>query len=458
MKKGSTDRSQTAFCESGGPGSQNAGNEYLHLPAIVDAAESSPAAAREAANTVRNYLSKINYQKAYAQYNAIMLLRILTDNPGTPFTQNFDQKFVATVKQLLRECRDNNVQQITRETLDYFEAQKAPTQESLGLLMQMWKKEKSKGAIVPPPVVRTCDISVSTKADSTQVPYGRAMGQGRTASPQGGYRASRPPRQLPPPGELAARIEEARTTARLLVQTVQSTPQNELLSSDLVKEFGERAKSAHKSIQGYMACENPAADEDTMLTLIETIEQLNVAMSKRDRTLLQARKALGVGSPSPRGTPAEEQNSFLPQHTIGQNVYGHPRQNNETFAPPPGPPPPRHNLNENNVDLSSFVPPVGPPPSHKAEGQQNRYEYENAYAPTPQNMASEPTRNRPDSRTDYGVAEDPFSDEQSVDQRQSKYSNPIFGRQQPPAQPQPTQSYMRRQDSSANNVTMHGGS
>ena len=60
-------REVTAFCESGGPDSENAGDEYLHLPAIVDAAESSPAAAKEAAVTIRGYLSKVHYARGYAQ-------------------------------------------------------------------------------------------------------------------------------------------------------------------------------------------------------------------------------------------------------------------------------------------------------------------------------------------------------------------------------------------------------
>src|ERR1700742_482597 len=144
-RRASTDHSlQTAFCESGAPNSDAGGEEYLHLPAIVDAAESSPAAAKEAAATIRRYLSKDHYQRGYAQYNAIMLTRILTDNPAQAFTQNFDAKFVATVKELLREGKDTSVQQILRETLDYFEFEKAPANDTLGPLMDMWKKEKGK--------------------------------------------------------------------------------------------------------------------------------------------------------------------------------------------------------------------------------------------------------------------------------------------------------------------------
>ena len=112
----------------------------------MDAAESSPAAATEAANRIRKFLSKDNNHRAYAQYNAIMLTRILTDNPAKSFTKNIDTKFVGTIKELLREGRDMSVQQILRETLDYFEVEKLPQNETLAPLMEMWKKEKSKAS------------------------------------------------------------------------------------------------------------------------------------------------------------------------------------------------------------------------------------------------------------------------------------------------------------------------
>lgn len=440
--------SKIAFCESGAPGSQTAGDEYLHLPAIVDAAESSPTAAREAANTIARFLSKDNYSKGYAQYNAIMLMRILTDNPGQPFTQFFDKNFVSTMKSLLRDCRDGNVQQITRETLDYLEAEKLRDQSGLAPLMEVWRKEKSKGARFPPqPVVRTSDVFVPVDADdSSQYPNGMAMGHG-------GHRSGRNPRQLPPPDELAARIEEAKTTARLLIQTVQSTPQAELMSNELVKEFGERARSAHKSIQNYMGCENPAPDEDTMLTLIETNEQLNVAMSKQQRALLQARKAAGLASPTPPPNQGQEPANYMQAHVRGQNVYQssynqRPQPTNtENFAVPSGPPP-RQTAND-----TSFAPPPGPPPSQARGPTQNTFEYEDAYAPAPHIPALQPTR----AGNQYSDAnQNPFADENAEDTNQPKqYSNALFSRPPPTGQ---TQSYMQRQDSSANNITMHGGS
>ena len=122
----------------------NAGEEYLHLPAIVEAAESSPAATSEATTKIRKLLGKDNYMRAYAQYNAIMLIRILTDNPGRSFTRNFDSKFVSTVKELLREGKDMSVQQILRETLDNYEVEKVGNNETLEPIVEMWKKEKAK--------------------------------------------------------------------------------------------------------------------------------------------------------------------------------------------------------------------------------------------------------------------------------------------------------------------------
>jgi GAT domain len=456
----------------------------LHLPAIVDASESSPTAAKEAAATIRRYLSKEYYQKGYSQYNAIMLARILTDNPGQPFTQNFDDKFVATVKKLLREGKDNSVQQILRETLDYFEVEKAPSNDSLGPLIQMWRKEKGATARLPTgPVVGTSDVFVPGPSYTHTSQYSR--------HPPRPPHQSRPPPGLPPPDELAARIEEAKTTARLLVQTVQSTPQSELPANELVKEFAERARAAHKSIQKYMNCENPSPDEDTMLTLIETNDQLNVAMSKHQRSLLQARKAAGMGTPSPQLTSGGELNSYMGTHRPGQNVYAginapQPNLGPYSSSPPknnslPAPLEPQRN--------EQFFPPPGPPPSQRQLPQ--TFNYEDGYS-APSGPPPVPIRNHPESQTitipvspvaptssaAYGVAENPFADDAyAADSQppQQKYSlfdrakhhiSPSQTQPEPPSQTQtsrpsqfqPTPSYTHRQESSENNVTMHGGS
>src|SRR6266536_5051004 len=93
-------------------------------------------------------------------------------------------------------------------------------------------------------------------------------------------------RKLPPPHELSSRIEEARTTAQLLSQTVQSTPPSELLQNELVREFADRCQSASRSIQAYMIAENPSPDNNTMETLIETNELVGKAMNQHQRAVL----------------------------------------------------------------------------------------------------------------------------------------------------------------------------
>ena len=135
------------------------------------------------------------------------------------------------------------------------------------------------------------------------------------------------PNGLPPPHELAQRIEEARTSSKLLLQVVQSTPPAELIGNELVKEFVERCQSASRSIQGYIHSNNPPPDEDTLLTLIETNDQISTSISRHQRALLQARRVTGAASVAatssaptgglfeapgsqPRGVPTT--NSFSP--------------------------------------------------------------------------------------------------------------------------------------------------
>ncbi|EEH09751.1 conserved hypothetical protein [Histoplasma capsulatum G186AR] len=259
----------TSFCESGGP--NNTGDEYLHLPAIVEAAESSPAAAKAAADTISRVLSNPASKKGYKQYNAIMLIRILSDNPGTTFTRNFDSKFVSIAKNLLREGRDMSVQQILRETLEFLAVQKSHD-TNVAPLVEMWKKEKLK-------FEKAMGVSAGPWVQPL-IPGQRDDYFARSHRSSG----------LPTPEELSARITEANISASLLLQFVQSTPTAEFYSNDLLKEFSARCQAAAKSIQGYMNATNPSPDEDTMLTLIETNDRLSAAFSKYQRAAVVARR------------------------------------------------------------------------------------------------------------------------------------------------------------------------
>lgn len=97
-------------------------------------------------------------------------------------------------------------------------------------------------------------------------------------------------RRLPEPVELAGRLEEARTSAKLLQQVLTNTAPGDVIGNDLIKEFAERCQSAGRSIQGYMASENPVPDNETMEALIDTNEQLQTALNLHQRAMLNARK------------------------------------------------------------------------------------------------------------------------------------------------------------------------
>ncbi|RAL15708.1 GAT-like domain-containing protein [Aspergillus homomorphus CBS 101889] len=284
-------REVTAFCEEG---ANSVGNEYVHLPGIVENAESSPNAAREAALLIRNILSEPSKHPGHVQYNAIMLIRILVDNPGHTFSRNLDAKFVATVKDLLKQGRDHRVHSLLWETLDALEVQRS-WDEDLTLLLQMWSREKGKSNGRPNGLSDRFQASRS----SSQVRVPQAS--------QNHFAPSRQRDTLPRPEELAERISEAKTSAKLLTQFVQSTPPTELLENELILEFSDRCRTASRVIQNYIHATNPAPDEDTLLTLIQTNDELTVALSNHQHALLRARRSMGQsGSPSPATSSSNE--------------------------------------------------------------------------------------------------------------------------------------------------------
>lgn len=160
-------------------------------------------------------------------------------------------------------------------------------------------------------------------------------------------RPHRPRNTLPPPAELAQRIEEARTSAKLLSQVVGTTPPNEILGNELIKEFVDRCQSASRSIQAYIHADSPGPDDDTLLTLIETNDQLAAATSKHQRALLEARKRAGLGtvslSPSPNPPPVTQTTSQNRSYPTPEPTTGQAYIKSTDFAspPPPGPRPGR---------------------------------------------------------------------------------------------------------------------
>lgn len=439
-------RAIASFCESGNTSAN--GEEVLHLPVIVDAAESSPQAAQAACHQIRTFLGKEYSKKPHIQYNAIMLVRILCDNPGASFTRNFDKQFVSTVKDMLRHCKDGGTQQIVRETLDALEVNK---QHDAGLqgLLAMWAKEKGSSA------------SLSRGGPMYQQPQ-----------PLQGYPDARQPRSrgLPTAVELASRVEEARNTAKILLQLVQSTPSTEILNNELMKEFSERCQSASRSMQVYIACQNPAPDHDTMQTLIETNEQLSLAMSRYQRAVLAARREMGI----PASPPAM-------QEPIGHSV----------FAPPPS----QQNMSISQPGLAAapangWQSPAGPPPSHNtAQYQREAQEQEqNPFADPSEQQHSNSAFPQPTQAFNIDSGAVQAKPYQQRDELENLYSSgteartpvsqvsPVFNHSDaqtnapapvsPQSPPRPglgpyheseiTQSYVGRQSSAANGLTMHG--
>ncbi|KAM3525084.1 hypothetical protein MY4038_007440 [Beauveria bassiana] len=289
-----------AFCESG---YNVQGDEVLFLPPIVDAAESSPAAATECARLIRKFMAKDYYGRAAWQYNAIMLLRILTENPGPMFTRNIDAKFVDTCKALLRGTKDLNVRQMLIETLDDFQQTKS-YDENLSILLQMWNKERVKIQAVYGNAPRMAPRPFLTDSQQQQQSPNNTNGQTY-------FSRHHTNNKLPGAVELVSRLEEARTSAKLLEQVVMNTPPTETLDNDLIKEFADRCLSASRSIQGYMVATNPGPDNETMESLIDTNEQLQTALNQHQRSVLSARKQLGLNvrseeTDSADGTPTRE--------------------------------------------------------------------------------------------------------------------------------------------------------
>ncbi|KAI1498386.1 GAT domain-containing protein [Biscogniauxia marginata] len=414
-------RNVKSFCESGG--ASNAGDEVLHLPPIVDAAEDSPAAAAECARIIRKYLKRDYATKPQYQNNAIMLIRILADNPGPTFTRNFDQKFTDTVKELLRTTRDSGVRQLLMDTLDYFETAKA-YDEGLALIIAMWKKEKEKSQ------------GKYSQRQGSQPPAPRTL----NAPPfnphsQNYFSRSHNSRKLPDAVELASRLEEARTSANLLQQVVTNTPPGEVLDNDLIKEFADRCLSASRSIQLYMRAEDPAPDNETMESLIDTNEHLQTSLNLHQRAMLNARKHVAA-------VGGQDDNDLMgPIDDRASNGYSVSRQPSPSSLSDQPPLPPRK-------------------PNGKGKGR----EYEPAVAGssrthTPDDPFRDPapepsgsgsgTYNTGIGRSASGAGRGSSSQYQDQEPRLAyEPFHPGFD---------PTPSYLGRQESALGKETMHGG-
>ncbi|KAK6497520.1 hypothetical protein TWF481_011926 [Arthrobotrys musiformis] len=361
-------RAIKAFCEAGkskqAPGPEGIDStqtdEVTFLPTIVECTESSPTAAQAALNSIRKNIEYKNSKHGYQQYNALMLFRILVDNPGPSFTKGIDEKFVSTVKELYRNTRDPSVRQLLVENLEYCSKK---DDAGLVLLVGWYAKEKDKAAKI-----------YSGVNSQSRNAMGAYIGTSIPPPPQGGHRSHRRPKnQLPPPDELAARISEAQTSAKLLMQILQSTPTSEILSNQLITEFADRCSAASRSIQMFIEADTPApADESTMLTLFETNEQLATSLSRHQLAIFSAKQQSKTSaevsrtnsmnqvpqvgsSPQPEAPtmPAAPVNNTTTAVPIPEPVMSTPNYGFSGFKNSQSPP---------LTETRPFVPPPPPPP------------------------------------------------------------------------------------------------
>ncbi|KAK6085447.1 GAT domain-containing protein [Seiridium cupressi] len=418
---------QKSFCESGGPGSS--GDEVTYLPAIVDAAESSPQAAAECARLIRKYLKRDSWSRPSYQYNATMLMRILADNPGPTFTRNMDQKFADTMKEALKSHRDPSVLQMLMETLNAFENTKV-YDEGLATVIEMWRKEKEKakkGGWQPQPQPPPPPMNGGPNGPPVD-------SHAQTLYSQNYFSRNHTNRRLPDPVELASRLEEARTSAKLLQEAVTNTPPSEVMSNEFMKEFADRCTSASRSIQGYMTAENPGPDNDTMENLIDTNEQLQAALSLHQRAMLQARKQAGIGAsvePSPDRMVVPAPNEAGSSRRPSPSPARYDRHSDEYEAP--SMPPPRNNGKGKEREYDSAI--SGPSRSHTPTAEEDPFQDP---APAPSGSGSHARAS--------GTGGSRYLD----DEPRLAYEpfHPGFNA---------TPSYLGRQDSAIGKETMHGG-
>jgi len=199
------------------------------------------------------------------------------DHPGKTFTKNLDQRFADKVKDLFKNGRDPGVMQLLAETLDYFDTTKGEDEE-LQYLRAVWQKQKASSA------------KYQTPSRSHQSGTLQQMVNARTSSrrPAGS--------SLPPMEELVGRVSEAQMSAKLLHQVLGSTPKNEVLDNELVKEFVHRCRSASTSMADFITCDSPPPDPDTLQTLIETNDMIRIALARFDAI----KEAIEMSQPKPQ--------------------------------------------------------------------------------------------------------------------------------------------------------------
>jgi hypothetical protein len=180
-----------------------------------------------------------------------------------------------------------------------------------------------------------------------------------------------------------------------------------------------------------MIADNPAPDNDTMESLIDTNEQLQTALNHHQRAILGARKQLGIGERSNDTSPVpvspETTTSRLQQWVNTQSIH-------QSSSTPPPALPDRQNKGgkgkETDSDMDLYEPPQGPPKGYKPPQDESENPFKDPEPSASGNKgAAAPTIDLLEQR----LAFEPF--------------HPGFDTKP---------SYQGRQESALDNVAMHG--
>lgn len=203
-------------------------------------------------------------------------------------------------------------------------------------------------------------------------------------------------------------------------------------SDEMISQMAERTRRASRSFQGYIDSTNPRPDNDTMQTLINTYQAVNVALIKYWQAVLNARKSLPAPQPQqPPQQNGQQQSTWV--DWASQRVSPPPPQTDNAMPQPNGPAA-QDNPFKDSAQSVQQPQPVQPQqvPKRKPYSLFNSSNAQPQQSPPP--IPS--TQTRPHAAPVPGETQG------------SRY-NPNY---------RPTQSYIARQDAAVGSMTMHGAS
>ena len=199
----------------------------------------------------------------------------------------------------------------------------------------------------------------------------------------------------------------------------------------MIGQMAERTRRASRSFQGYIDSTSPRPDNDTMHTLINTYQAVNVALIKHWQAVLSARKTLPPQQPQqPPQQNAQQQRTWV---DWASQRSSQPPQTENAIPQSSGP------TAQENTFTNSTQPIQQPQPIQPQQVPQRKpYSLFNSSNAQPQRSSPiiPPTQTRPQPAPVPGET------------LGSRY-NPNY---------RPTQSYIARQDAAVGSMTMHGAS